>query len=213
MTILMKTKRIELRTNFFIAGLVCALFLGCNARDSTELNTDARVMNDANLSSLTILGEDEDTNAYFLRAGKHTCSIKVNNGMLEFAADQKPFLSANHIEIVTSPKTVFSQGIFIHNDIEINGKRQFSLAYRMDYKDFDPKIIYECGVHKMIGGYKLTSIDVMTKSFKLPKHNMVKIEGHYHFLDNWKGETGFVKVNQDHNIGNCKPKRSTSCMD
>ena len=87
MTILMKTKRIELGTNLFIAGLVCALFLGCNARDSTELNTDARVMNDANLSSLTILGEDEDTNAYFLRAGKHTCSIKVNNGMLEFAAD------------------------------------------------------------------------------------------------------------------------------
>ena len=114
---------------------------------------------------------------------------------------------------MTSPKTVFSQGVLIHNDIEIDGKRQFSLAYRMDYKDFDPKIIYDCGVHKMIGGYKLTSIDVMTKSFKLPKHNMVKIEGHYHFLDNWKGETGFVKVNQDLNIGNCKPKRSTSCMD
>lgn len=182
---------VKLRAIILIVFLVLS---ETSARDSTELNTDARVMNDANLSSLTIKGENENTNAYFLKAGKHVCSLRIYNGMLEFAADKIPFLSANHVEVTTSKRTVFSKGVHIKNDMEIDGKRQWSLAYRMDYKDFDPSIIYECGIYKLIGGYKKTSLDDMTRSFIMPKHKMVKIEGHYHFLDNWKGETGYVKV-------------------
>lgn len=170
------------------------LVVGRLARDSTVLNTNARVLNDANLSSLTIKGFDEDLNAYFLRTGKNVCSIKVKNGELEFAANKTPFLAVSHGQITTSKGTVFNKGIEVRSQMEINGKRQWTLAYRMDYKDFDGSIIYQCGVYKMIGGYKKTSVDEMTKSFQLPPHKMVKIEGHFHFLDNWKGETGFVKV-------------------
>lgn len=64
----------------------------------------------------------------------------------------------------------------------------------MDHNDFDPAILYTCGIYKMLGGYKKTSRDEMTKTFKLPAHKMIKIEGHFHFIDNWKGETAYIKV-------------------
>ena len=62
------------------------------------------------------------------------------------------------------------------NNIEVNTKRQWALALGL------------------LGGYKKTSRDEMTKTFKLPAHKMIKIEGHFHFIDNWKGETAYIKV-------------------
>lgn len=176
--------------------IVCCISLTTNvfARDSTVLTTNARVLNDANLSSLRIKGKDEDHNAFFFKTGRNICSIKIKNGELQFATDSTPFLSVNQVQVQSSKNTLFSRGLEVIGEVEIDGKRQWGLAYRMDYRDFDPSIIYECGIYKLIGGYKKTSIDEMTKSFPLPPHSMVKIEGHFHFIDNWKGETGFVKV-------------------
>ena len=182
------------------------------ARGSTTLTTDARVMNDANLSSMTIIGSDEDSNAYFLKAGKEVCSIRIKNGELEFAVNKAPFLSANHAHMSTSKGTVFTKGVALRDVIEINNRRQWALAYRMDHKDFNPSIIYECGIYKLIGGYKKTSSDEMTKSFALPKHSMIKIEGRFHFLDNWKGETAYIKV-ATNLLGICQQQGPTSSMD
>jgi hypothetical protein len=164
------------------------------ARDSTVLTTNARVLNDANLSSLKIKGNDEDRNSFFFKTGRNICTIKIKNGELQFATDSMPFLSVNQVQVESSKNTLFNQGLEVTGEIEIDGKRQWGLAYRMDYRDYEPSIIYQCGIYKLIGGYKKTSIDEMTKSFPLPPHTMVKIEGHFHFIDNWKGETGFVKV-------------------
>lgn len=164
------------------------------SRQSTRLTTDARVLNDANLSSMTIIGENEDLNAYFLNAGSNTCSIKSKHGQLEFSINKIPFLSANHGSMETSSKTEFFEGVSFKNPVEINKKRQWALAYRMDYRDFNPAIVYECGIYKLIGGYMKTSRDEMIKTFPLPLHKMIKIEGHYHFIDNWKGETAYIKV-------------------
>lgn len=161
---------------------------------STQLTTDARVMNEASLSSMTIIGTEEDKNAYYLRAGQHTCTIKSKNSQLQFAIDGKPFFAANHGSMATSKGTTFEKEVAFRNNIEVNGKRQWALAFRMDHRDFDEKILYKCGIYRMLGGYKKTSRDEMTKAFKLPPHKMIKIEGHFHFIDNWKGETAYIKV-------------------
>lgn len=187
--------RFTLRSKTLLLLLaVLGLWAGTVSRDSTVLTTNARVLNDANLSSLTIKGKDEDHNAFFFKTGRNICTLKIKNGELQFAIDSNPFLSVNQVQVESSKNTVFARGLELTGEIEIDGKRQWVLAYRMDYRDFDPSIIYECGIYKLIGGYKKTSIDEMTKSFLLPPHTMVKIEGHFHFIDNWKGESGFVKV-------------------
>ena len=177
-----------------LATFACLTITTTCKMASTQLTTDARVMNEANLSSMTIIGDEEDKNAYFLKAGKHTCTIKSKDSQLQFAIDGTPFLSANHGSMHTSKGTVLNKGVAFRNNIEVNTKRQWALAFRMDHSDFDPAILYTCGIYKMLGGYKKTSRDEMTKTFKLPAHKMIKIEGHFHFIDNWKGETAYIKV-------------------
>ena len=79
-----------------LATFACLTITTTCKMASTQLTTDARVMNEANLSSMTIIGDEEDKNAYFLKAGKHTCTIKSKDSQLQFAIDGTPFLSANH---------------------------------------------------------------------------------------------------------------------
>ena len=48
----------------------------------------------------------------------------------------------------------------------------------------------------MLGGYCLTSGESHRKTYRnLPTHNILRIVAVYHFLDNWKGESGFLKIN------------------
>lgn len=164
------------------------------SRNPTILNTDARVQNDANLSSLSIEGTNPERNAYQLNVGAHRASLRIREGDFQMLNDQHVYLAINQGEITTSKGTLFAKGLNLQKDAVINGKRQWSLVARMDYRDFDPKIVSKCGAYHLIGGYLLTSNTEMTKSFPLPRHSMIRIEGHFHFLDNWKGETGFIKV-------------------
>lgn len=185
----------RLNANHRLCCLILSCLLGLAATsESTVFSTDATILNDVTMNSLSVVGKPEDKNGYFFKTGKNICSLKINNGELEVAQNKKPFITVSENKIKTSKGTWFSKGVAIKNQMEIDGKRQWTLVYRMDHNDFDPSILYECGIYKLIGGYKKTSIDEMTKSFPLPEHKMVRIEGHFHFLDNWKGDTGYIKV-------------------
>ena len=48
----------------------------------------------------------------------------------------------------------------------------------------------------MIGGYCETSDQHHSKTYEnLPDHTILRITAVFHFLDNWKGESGYLKVN------------------
>ncbi len=48
----------------------------------------------------------------------------------------------------------------------------------------------------MLGGYCETSDQIHKKVYnKMPEHTILRIVAVFHFLDNWKGESGYLKVN------------------
>jgi len=49
--------------------------------------------------------------------------------------------------------------------------------------------------NKMLGGHGLTSSKKLSKTYTdLPPHTLVRIKANYHMLDNWEGEHGFMKA-------------------
>lgn len=47
----------------------------------------------------------------------------------------------------------------------------------------------------MLGGFSLFSKGEVKKVFgDLPTHSSLKITANYHFIDNWSGESGFMRV-------------------
>ncbi len=54
----------------------------------------------------------------------------------------------------------------------------------------------------MLGGYWATSNENLVKVFdNIPPHTRIKIESNFHFLDSWGGETAFLRVSDNDDLG------------
>ena len=102
----------------------------------------------------------------------------------------------NDIDAVTELPVTFENGLNIQEELIINNKKQWLLAYRTNYEDIkSKKVMSMCGPYAMLGGYGISSHNEVRQSFELPQHTYVKISANYHFIDFWNGETGYLKVN------------------
>lgn len=49
-----------------------------------------------------------------------------------------------------------------------------------------------------LGGHCSLSTEEVSKTFKaLPPHNNIRIQATFHMFDNWQGEFGYMKVNDE----------------
>jgi hypothetical protein len=78
---------------------------------------------------------------------------------------------------------MFIQDSFNQNNTLING--------------WDYGIITKCGTsYSILGGFcQLSGKEIKKEISDLPPHKLIKIEVSFHFIGNWKGETGFLRVN------------------
>ena len=59
----------------------------------------------------------------------------------------------------------------------------------------DRVTVTSCGGVRMLGGFRRFSHGHIVKTFPLPReHNQVRLQGSGHFIDNWEGDTIFIKV-------------------
>ncbi|CAG9322267.1 unnamed protein product [Blepharisma stoltei] len=55
--------------------------------------------------------------------------------------------------------------------------------------------ITECGGVRMLGGYCQFSAGESWKEFKdLPEHSQLRVKANYHMIDEWRGETAYLKI-------------------
>ena len=65
------------------------------------------------------------------------------------------------------------------------------------YNGWDYGVITKCGSYYNIfgGNCQLASTEIKKDILELPPHRMIRIEVYYHFIGNWQGETGYLKLN------------------
>lgn len=102
----------------------------------------------------------------------------------------------NPVSAETGSQVIYNKGINLSGDYVINDKKQWVLAYRSNYEDIvdEPTKVSTCGPYKLLGGYNISSTKELELNFQLPKHSYIQISLNYHFIDFWKGETGYLKI-------------------
>ena len=140
--------------------------------------------------------EDNDKTKLKLETGSHKGTISNNQGVINFLSDGKSVLRFNQVSAVTSNQANFENGINLTGDYVIRDKKQWVLAYRSNYEDIidEPTEISQCGPYSLLGGYNISSTKELELNFQLPKHSYIQISLNYHFIDFWKGETGYLKI-------------------
>jgi hypothetical protein len=65
------------------------------------------------------------------------------------------------------------------------------------YSGWDYGVITKCGsFYNIFGGFcQLASREIRKEISDLPSHVQIKIEANFHFIGNWQGETGYLKIN------------------
>ena len=190
--IIMRTKQ---TFHNFIYILVLALFFKQHfGQDITLIETDVTIQSDFKVNSLKIHQEKGVKPEILLEADKINATIKADDKNLTISQNGKNFIDITPKSLKTPPKTSFYQGVDIGKDLVVEGKRQWLIAYRTDFDNFNDEVKYKCGAYNILGGYCISSKKELRQKFILPKHSMVRLRLNFFFLDAWNGETGYIKV-------------------
>lgn len=96
--------------------------------------------------------------------------------------------------------SVQAQGLDVAGELTLGGVKQWRLAHIEDFSTgtavgWSRPDVSTCGGVNMLGGYCKFGQGEVTKSFgPLPKHNQLRIKGTYHFIDQWVGESAYLKL-------------------
>ena len=122
--------------------------------------------------------------------------LKTENLYVEtIDSDNKPLIINGNVVITNNIETE----ILNTENIIMNGVKQFQLIKSDNFNNnssgwnFDK--INRCNNGKFhLGGYCNLADKEISKTYKLPKHNYVRITANYDMIDNWNGEMGYMKV-------------------
>ncbi|KAK1444258.1 hypothetical protein BgAZ_101640 [Babesia gibsoni] len=88
-------------------------------------------------------------------------------------------------------------------DLLVQGVSQFRMIWREDFTDsrgwsgtVDNIGVSSCAGIPMLGGFKFFSRGAIQKTFiEMPVHRELRIRANFHFIDQWAGESGYMKLN------------------
>ncbi len=106
---------------------------------------------------------------------------------------------ANNIMFFSSTLQA-EKGLNFKGDLKIRNIPQWKLVFEEDFSNgaqgWTNNTVTECGGVKMLGGYCQFGGGEVFKIFNnLTKHNQIRIQATYHFIDAWDTESGFMRVN------------------
>jgi hypothetical protein len=160
------------------------------------VDSDIDLTKDIIVASIRIdASAKEKYTEFMLVAGESALSMANEAGVLNITNKGGSMLKINAVSAETSKATIFHKGVDLENELVISNKKQWLLAYRSNYEELQTKgVISQCGPYHLLGGYNVSSTREIKQTFQLPKHDYVKIEANYHFIDFWRGETGYLSV-------------------
>jgi len=93
---------------------------------------------------------------------------------------------------------------FIAEDVVIGGVKQWKLVRHDDFEGEEPAKGWSLletssctGRDHFLGGHCNIASGEVSKHFdRLPPHNQVRVTARYHMIDDWKGETAFLKLDE-----------------
>lgn len=125
---------------------------------------------------------------------------------LDFEAGGKSVLNINSDGSAVEIQNIWK---FEQSHFKYNGVPQWKLVHDELFKVGEqaegwsiPDAVTKCGAIHMLGGYCKTSNENLIKVFdKLPSHNRIRIQVNFHFIDSWGGDTAFMKVSENEDLG------------
>lgn len=158
------------------------------------------------INSLIIQSKNTSNSEFCFGTSSNFFSFILHSSLNDFSISQNnyPILSIteqNQINLFSKNLNLNNES-YINGNLKIEGINQWKLIYEEieDFKDWSNNKISYCGGIKILGGYCIFSNIETEKIYNnIPEHNMIRIKANYHFIDNWNGESGYMKINNGNN--------------
>ena len=165
------------------------------SKSESILSTNIHVKSSLKMSSIRVLHTTHSKSKIKLRNFNGETTIKNTGERFKISKDrQKASLKISATSLSTKEKTEFYAGLNVDRDLVIDKRRQWLLAYSSEFFKYKKEVLTVCGPYKVLGGHCVSSTKELKESFDLPEHRFVRIVLNFHFIDNWEGETGYIKV-------------------
>lgn len=134
-------------------------------------------------------------------------SFGMSNKNFLITAFNKPTMTINNNgenKVFFGGRSMSISSLNLNNNFKYRSQRQWRMVLQDSfnlnntiYNGWDYGIITKCGsYYNIFGGYcQLSSKEINKEVNDLPPHKQIKIEVNYHFIGNWQGETGYLKLN------------------
>ena len=164
-------------------------------QDSTQM-TSLIIQSKNTSNSEFCFGTPLNFFSFTLHSSSNDFSLSENNYPLLTITEQ------NQINFLS--KTLSLNETYINGNLKIKGINQWKLIYEENFEEsiegWSNNTISKCNGITMLGGYCIFSKGETEKIYdKLPEHSMIRIQANYHFIDNWNGESGYLKINNGNN--------------
>lgn len=122
-------------------------------------------------------------------------------------AFNKPIMTVDNsddYQVVFKSRSITIPSMKLNNNFKYGSQRQWRMVLQDNfnvnntvYNGWNYGVITKCGnFHNILGGYcQLASNEIKKDISHLPPHQQIKIEANFHFIGNWMGETGYLKIN------------------
>lgn len=126
--------------------------------------------------------------------------------------------------------STFDRRVLVHGPFLASTSKSFKLLSYEQWKlvifeDFQSSVtgwseddISNCGSSPdlFLGGHCKFSNENVTKTFSLSSHSEIKVSANFHFIDNWKGESAYMKVDGEYvwseSFESCSNLRASVCQ-
>jgi len=130
-------------------------------------------------------------------------SMGVNNdGLFTINLQQHEMISVNTNGKVTMNADLYVKNLNVNNDIVVGGISQWRLVRSDVFTDqtisttWSYETYLQCPAFSMISTTKKTPITYTC--LNLPAHTQVQLQATVHFVDDWQGETAYLKINGEY---------------
>ncbi|ORM42256.1 uncharacterized protein BXIN_1493 [Babesia sp. Xinjiang] len=147
--------------------------------------------------------ESERSLIQFEGSSAYTLGVDSLGNLAISAGDQPMLIMNNEHNISIHMRNLSVRSIDFGGDLVVEGVSQFKMIWREDFVDsggwsgtVDKVDVSKCAGIPMLGGFKNFGRGSVQKTFiELPVHRELRLKATFHFLDQWSGESGYMKIN------------------
>ncbi|EKX73175.1 conserved hypothetical protein [Theileria equi strain WA] len=155
-------------------------------------------------ASLLTIAPNSLNESSILFLGSKNYTIGVDSvGNFAFNAQNTPMIIVDNNQTISMHMSTFSvKNVDLGGDLVVQGITQFRMIWREEFTDskgwsgsVDKLGVSNCSGIQMLGGYQNFGRGHVEKTFiELPEHKELRIRATFHFIDQWVGETGYMKL-------------------